>query len=101
MQQRRVYLDHAATTPTDPRVVEAMLPYLTDVWGNPSSIYFEAREARKGLDAAPPPPRRPRGSWGRACPPPGAGGTPHGPPPGGRAGPEGAPPPPAAPSPRR
>ena len=52
MTQRRIYLDHAATTPTDPRVVEAMLPYLTDVWGNPSSIYFEAREARKGLDAA-------------------------------------------------
>ena len=52
MEQRRVYLDHAATTPTDPRVVEAMLPYLTNVWGNPSSIYFEAREARKGLDAA-------------------------------------------------
>src|SRR3990170_400346 len=48
----RIYLDHAATTPTDPRVVEAMLPYLTDLWGNPSSIYFEAREARKGLDAA-------------------------------------------------
>jgi cysteine desulfurase len=52
MPDRRVYLDHAATTPTDPRVVEAMLPYLTDLWGNPSSIYFEAREARKGLDAA-------------------------------------------------
>src|SRR3972149_3351963 len=52
MEQRRVYLDPAATTPTDPRVVEAMLPYLTDLWGNPSSIYFEAREARKGLDAA-------------------------------------------------
>jgi cysteine desulfurase len=49
---RRVYLDHAATTPTDPRVVEAMLPFLTDVWGNPSSIYAEAREARKGLDGA-------------------------------------------------
>ncbi len=49
---RRIYLDHAATTPLDPRVAEAMLPYLTDVWGNPSSIYFEAREARKGLDAA-------------------------------------------------
>ncbi|MCH7812368.1 MAG: aminotransferase class V-fold PLP-dependent enzyme, partial [Chloroflexi bacterium] len=47
-----MYVDHAATTATDPRVVEAMLPYLTDVWGNPSSIYFEAREARKGLDAA-------------------------------------------------
>jgi cysteine desulfurase len=51
-EQPRIYLDHAATTPTDPRVVEAMLPYLAEVWGNPSSIYFEAREARKGLDAA-------------------------------------------------
>ena len=50
--QSRVYLDHAATTPTDPRVVAAMLPYLTNAWGNPSSIYAEAREARKGLDAA-------------------------------------------------
>ena len=47
-----MYVDHAATTATDPRVVEAMLPYLTEVWGNPSSIYFEAREARKALDAA-------------------------------------------------
>jgi cysteine desulfurase len=48
----RIYFDHAATTPTDPRVVEAMLPYLTRAWGNASSIYFEAREARKGLDDA-------------------------------------------------
>ena len=48
----RIYLDHAATTPVDPRVVEAMLPYWTRYWGNPSSIYQEAREARKGLDAA-------------------------------------------------
>jgi cysteine desulfurase len=52
MEQQRIYLDHAATTPTDSLVVEAMLPYLTEYWGNPSSIYFEAREARKGLDAA-------------------------------------------------
>ncbi len=52
MADRRMYLDHAATTPTDPRVVAAMLPYLTTAWGNPSSIYAEAREARKGLDAA-------------------------------------------------
>ena len=52
MEQRRVYLDHAATTPPDARVIEAMLPYLTAHWGNPSSIYFEAREARRGLDAA-------------------------------------------------
>ncbi len=51
-QEHRVYLDHAATTPTDTRVVEAMLPYLSERWGNPSSIYFEAREARKGLDGA-------------------------------------------------
>ncbi|HYM14825.1 MAG TPA: cysteine desulfurase family protein, partial [Dehalococcoidia bacterium] len=50
--QRRVYFDHAATTAADPRVVAAMLPYLTSAWGNPSSIYAEAREARKGLDGA-------------------------------------------------
>ena len=52
MHGRRIYLDHAATTPVDQRVVDAMLPYLTGAWGNPSSIYAEAREARKGLDAA-------------------------------------------------
>ena len=45
-------MDHAATTPPDPRVIAEMLPYLTSVWGNPSGIYAEAREARKGLDAA-------------------------------------------------
>ncbi|MGH2586414.1 MAG: cysteine desulfurase family protein [Dehalococcoidia bacterium] len=48
----RIYLDHAATTPVDPRVVEAMVPYWTQHWGNPSSIYQEAQEARKGLDDA-------------------------------------------------
>lgn len=48
----RIYLDHAATTPLDPRVLEAMLPYLSDHWGNPSSLYAEAQEARRGLDAA-------------------------------------------------
>ena len=48
----RVYFDHAATTACDERVVAAMLPYLTSAWGNPSSIYAEAREARKGLDSA-------------------------------------------------
>ena len=49
---KRVYLDHAATTPLDPRVLEAMLPYLSDFWGNPSSLYAEAQEARKGLEGA-------------------------------------------------
>jgi cysteine desulfurase len=48
----RIYLDHAATTPLDPRVLEAMLPYLTSYWGNPSSLYAEAQEARRGLDGA-------------------------------------------------
>jgi cysteine desulfurase len=48
----RVYLDHAATTPLDPRVLEAMTPYLTTAWGNPSSLYAEAQDARRGLDAA-------------------------------------------------
>jgi cysteine desulfurase len=52
MEQRRIYLDHAATTRTDERVLAAMLPYLTAAWGNPSSIYAEARAARKGLDDA-------------------------------------------------
>lgn len=49
---RRIYLDHAATTPLDGRVLEAMLPVLVNGWGNPSSIYQEAREARKALDEA-------------------------------------------------
>ncbi|HEY8344971.1 MAG TPA: cysteine desulfurase NifS [Bacillota bacterium] len=46
----RIYLDHAATTPTDPRVVEAMLPYFTEVFGNPSSIYKEGRAGKKAID---------------------------------------------------
>ncbi len=49
---RRIYMDHAATTPLDPRVLDAMLPYLREHWGNPSSLYAEAQEARKGLEAA-------------------------------------------------
>lgn len=48
----RIYLDHAATTPPDPRVIEAMLPMLTTFWGNPSSIYLEGQEARRALDSA-------------------------------------------------
>lgn len=48
----RIYLDHAATTPPDPRVLEAMWPFFTTYWGNPSSIYLEGQEARRALDAA-------------------------------------------------
>jgi cysteine desulfurase len=46
------YLDYAATAPILPQVREAMLPYLEDRWGNPSSIYAVGREARKGIDEA-------------------------------------------------
>ena len=45
-----IYLDHAATTPTDERVVAAMLPYFTERSGNPSSVYGPARTARRAVD---------------------------------------------------
>ena len=51
-RERRIYFDHAATTPLDRRVLDAMLPVYEGVWGNPSSIYAEGREARRVLDAA-------------------------------------------------
>jgi cysteine desulfurase len=47
-----VYLDHAATTPVAPEVLEAMLPYLGDEYGNPSSIYALARGGRRAIDDA-------------------------------------------------
>jgi len=47
-----VYLDNAATTPVDPRVVEAMRPYWLEDWGNPSSVYGVGRRARRALDDA-------------------------------------------------
>jgi len=49
---RRIYLDHAATTPTHPEVMEAMLPYFIDAFGNPSSIYSYGREARGAVEEA-------------------------------------------------
>ena len=47
-----IYLDHAATTPVDPAVLDAMLPYLTEQWGNPSGIYSIARQAKQALEEA-------------------------------------------------
>jgi len=47
-----VYLDHAATTPLRPEVLQAMQPYLTEHFGNPSSIHGIGRQARLGLDEA-------------------------------------------------
>src|ERR687886_436059 len=52
MGERFVYLDHAATTPTDPRVVEAMLPYFGERFGNPSSIYRLGRLSLEAIDTA-------------------------------------------------
>ena len=50
--RKRIYLDHAATTPTDPEVVEAMLPYLSEVFGNPSSIHSFGQEAKAAVEEA-------------------------------------------------
>ncbi|MGZ5492860.1 MAG: aminotransferase class V-fold PLP-dependent enzyme, partial [Thermoanaerobaculia bacterium] len=48
-----VYLDHHATTPCDPRVVEAMLPYFTEIFGNPASLtHQQGRRAAKALEDA-------------------------------------------------
>ncbi len=47
-----IYLDHAATTPLRPEVLDAMLPYLTGTFGNPSSAHAWGRAAREGLDDA-------------------------------------------------
>ena len=48
--KKRYYFDHNATTPVRPKVAEAMLPYLTDLYGNPSSVHTFGREARLALD---------------------------------------------------
>lgn len=45
-------MDHAATTPVKPEVLEAMMPYFTEFAGNPSSLHTEGREAKKALDRA-------------------------------------------------
>jgi cysteine desulfurase len=49
---RSIYFDYNATTPLDPRVRETMLPFLDEIWGNPSSIHHVGRKARALLDDA-------------------------------------------------
>lgn len=50
--EKKIYLDNAATTKTKPEVVEAMLPYFNDLYGNPSSVYEFATQNKKAVDEA-------------------------------------------------
>lgn len=52
MPRRSIYLDHSATTPLDPRVLESMLPFLKDDFGNASSSHAAGRRAERALDDA-------------------------------------------------
>jgi len=52
MDNRIIYLDHAATTPVKPEVLEEMLPYFTNKFGNASSIYSIGRESKKAIEEA-------------------------------------------------
>jgi cysteine desulfurase len=47
---RQVYMDNSATTPVDPSIVEAMLPYFSEKFGNPSSLYTTGRQARRAVE---------------------------------------------------
>ena len=50
--KKRIYLDHAATTYVKPEVLDTMLPYFTEKFGNPSSVHFFGREAKAAVEAA-------------------------------------------------
>src|SRR6476659_8106338 len=52
LRVKTIYLDYNATTPLDPAVREAMMPFLGDIWGNPSSVHHVGRRARALLDDA-------------------------------------------------
>ncbi len=49
---KRIYLDYAATTPTHPEVAKAMLPYFTEAFGNPSTIYSYGQEGKEAIEEA-------------------------------------------------
>ena len=52
MSTRSIYLDHAATTPVKPEVLEAMLPWFTENFGNPSTVYSIGRTSKKAIEEA-------------------------------------------------
>ncbi len=52
MENKRIYMDNAATTPVLPEVVEAMLPIFNEYWGNPSSLHRDGQVAKEILDKA-------------------------------------------------
>lgn len=52
MDKREIYLDHGATTPVDPRVVAAMMPYWSEIYGNPGSHHAYGRNALRALENA-------------------------------------------------
>jgi cysteine desulfurase len=47
-----IYLDNASSTKTDDRVIDGMLPYIKDFYGNPSSVHQAGADAREGLEKA-------------------------------------------------
>ena len=49
---RRIYMDHNATTPIRPEVLEAFLPYYREKYANPSSVHAEGQETRVAVEAA-------------------------------------------------
>ena len=50
--KRRIFMDYASACPVDPRVLEAMMPYFSEKFGNPSSLHTNGREPKKALDEA-------------------------------------------------
>ena len=51
-EPRRVDMDHAAAKPVDPRIIEAMLPYMKSSYGNPSSLHTLGQEAKRAMEDA-------------------------------------------------